>query len=63
MKTTFTLIAALMLGSAAFAHEVKQGDLEIYHPNIPQPPVTAKSAAGYMVVVNEGAQSLSLIHI
>ena len=63
MKPILGLLAALMLTTAAHAHGVKTGDLEIIHPNIPQPPATAKSAAGYMAISNEGDQADRLVGV
>lgn len=56
-----TLFAALMLGTAAMAHQITIGDLEIVHPSIPVPFASAKSAAGYMAIVNNGSESDRLI--
>ena len=63
MKTILGLMAALMMTTAAAAHGVKTGDLEIIHPNIPQPAASAKSAAGYMAISNEGAAADRLIGV
>ena len=63
MKPFLGLLAALMLTTAAHAHGVKTGDLEIIHPNIPQPPASAKSAAGYMAISNEGHHADRLIGV
>lgn len=63
MKTAITLIAALLLAGAAQAHEVTHGTLEVIHPNIPLPPKSAKAAAGYMAIANEGTASDHLIGI
>ncbi len=63
MKALLGLMAALLLSTAAAAHGVKSGDLEIIHPNIPQPAATAKSAAGYMAISNEGATADRLIGV
>ncbi len=63
MKLILGLLAALMLTTAAHAHGVKTGDLEIIHPNIPQPPASAKSAAGYMAISNEGDHADRLIGV
>lgn len=55
MKQIFGILTALMLSTtAAFAHGVTAGKLEIIHPNIPQPIASANSAAGYMAISNEG---------
>ena len=63
MKTILGLMAALMMTTTAAAHGVKTGDLEIIHPNIPQPATSAKSAAGYMAISNEGAAADRLIGV
>lgn len=67
MKLASTLIAALLLSSAvstgAFAHGITHGDLEIIHPNIPQPAKAAKAAGGYMGISNEGKTPDRLIGI
>lgn len=57
MKRTFGLVATLLLCSAPFAHAqgVTSGDLEIVHPAIPAPPAGARSAAGYLEIVNQGS--------
>lgn len=61
MTKVMTLLAALMLGSAAVAHEYNVGALQIDHPYIPAPFAGAKSAAGYMVIVNNGPEADRLI--
>ena len=43
MKRILTFAASLLLAVPALAHEVKVGDLEIIHPNIPQPAASAKA--------------------
>lgn len=64
MKTlTFGLIASLMLTSSALAHGVTAGDIEIIHPNIPQPAASAQAAAGYMGISNSGHDADKLIAI
>lgn len=63
MKAILGLMAALMISTAAAAHGVKTGDLEIIHPNIPQPAASAQSAAGYMAISNEGAAADRLIGV
>ena len=57
MKRTFGLVATLLLCSAPFAHAqgVTSGDLEIVHPAIPAPPAGARSAAGYLEIINQGS--------
>ena len=54
MKRILTLAATLLLALPALAHEVKVGDLEIIHANIPQPAASAKAAGGFMAISNNG---------
>lgn len=61
MTKTLALLAALLLGSAAHAHQITAGDLEIIHPAIPAPFAGAKSAAGFMAIVNNGTEPDRLI--
>lgn len=63
MKQVLGVMAALLLGTAAAAHSITVGAIEIIHPNIPQPPASAKSAAGYMGISNAGAEADRLIGI
>ena len=63
MKRILTLAAALLLAVPALAHEVKVGDLEFIHPNIPQPAASAKAAGGYVSIVNEGTEADRLIGV
>jgi copper(I)-binding protein len=63
MKRIFTLITAVLLLAPALAHEVTVGDLQIIHPNIPQPAASAKAAGGFMAIVNNGAEPERLIGI
>ncbi|NGM44459.1 copper chaperone PCu(A)C [Rhodobacter sp. SGA-6-6] len=63
MKHAFGLIAALMISTAAHAHGVTKGDIEIIHPNIPQPAAGAKAAGGYMGISNEGTEADRLIAV
>lgn len=63
MKRAFLSIVALLMASAAFAHEIKVGDLQIIHANIPAPMNGAQVAAGYMGISNEGDQPDRLIGI
>lgn len=62
-NAAFSLMATVLLGSAAQAHGVTVGNLEIIHPNIPAPIASAKSAAGYMGISNEGTTADRLIGI
>ena len=63
MKRILTLAATLLLAIPALAHEVKVGDLEIIHANIPQPAATAKAAAGIMAITNTGTEADRLIGV
>lgn len=63
MTKILTLLAALMLGSAALAHQITVGDLEFVHPRIPAPFAGAKSAAGYTAIVNSGTEADRLIRV
>lgn len=57
------LMASLLLSTAAFAHEVKAGDLEVIHPHIPAPAASAKAAGGFMAISNEGKAPDRLIAV
>jgi len=61
MTKTLTLLAALLLGTAAPAHQITIGNLEIVHASIPAPFAGAKSAAGFMAIVNNGTEPDRLI--
>ncbi|MBL9059152.1 MAG: copper chaperone PCu(A)C [Mangrovicoccus sp.] len=63
--TRFVLVAlaALLLSTAAHAHGVTAGDIEIIHPAIPAPPASAISAAGYMAIANTGSEADTLVGI
>lgn len=63
MKRLHALLAALLLSSPLAAHEITFGDLQIIHPHIPQPSANAKTAAGYMAIVNNGSEPDRLIGI
>lgn len=63
MKRLLALATALMLAAPVMAHEITVGDLQFIHPHIPQPPASAKSAGGYMAIVNNGAEADRLIGI
>jgi hypothetical protein len=56
MTRCLPLLALIMLGTAAPAHQITAGDLEIVHPHIPQPFAGARAAAGYMAIVNHGSR-------
>ena len=63
MTKTFALIAALLLGGTAGAHELTVGDLQFIHPHIPQPAATAQVAGGYLAISNAGAQADRLMGV
>jgi copper(I)-binding protein len=63
MTKTFALIAALLLGGMADAHELTVGDLQFIHPHILQPAATAQVAGGYLAISNEGAQPDRLVGV
>jgi copper(I)-binding protein len=56
-------MAALLLAHPVHAHGVTVGDLEIIHPNIPQPASSAMAAAGYMGISNAGDEADRLIGV
>jgi periplasmic copper chaperone A len=53
----------MLLPFGAAAHEYKVGDLEIIHPAIVAPPPSARSAAAYVVISNEGTEPDRLIGV
>ncbi|WP_415183672.1 copper chaperone PCu(A)C [Phaeovulum sp.] len=61
----FALATVIWAGFApmAPAHEIVAGDLEIIHAHIPALSPVAKSAAGYMVISNEGKSADRLIGV
>lgn len=64
MKTSLAILTLLMaFAGPVIAHETAVGDLQIIHANIPEPAAAAKSAAGYMVIANDGAEPDALIGI
>lgn len=63
MTRILAFAVALFLALPAAAHEIVAGDLQIIHPHIPQPFASAKTAGGYMAIVNSGAESDRLIGI
>ncbi len=63
MKRILTFAASLLLAVPALAHEVKVGDLDIIHPNIPQPAASAKAAGGFLAISNEGTEADRLIGV
>jgi hypothetical protein len=56
-------MAALLLAHPLHAHGVTVGDIEIIHPNIPQPASSAMAAAGYMGISNAGDEADRLIGV
>lgn len=68
MTPALRLIATLLLAPTlsslpAAAHDVAAGALQIIHPAIPAPAANARSAAGYMVLANEGSTPDRLIGV
>ncbi len=63
MTRLLGLMAALCLAFPVHAHSVTAGDIEIIHPNIPQPAKSAKAAGGYMGISNAGDQPDRLIGV
>jgi copper(I)-binding protein len=63
MTRFLTLAAAIFLAMPGFAHEIIAGDLQIIHPNIPQPAKSAKAAGGFMAIVNNGAEADRLLGV
>lgn len=63
MKRHLVTLAAILMASTAFAHEVTVGDLQIIHANIPAPMGSAQVAAGYMGISNEGDHADTLIGV
>ena len=57
MNRILGLVTTLLLGSLSFAHAhgVTVGEMEIVHPAIPALPAAARSAAGYLEIVNAGS--------
>jgi len=57
------LAALLLLAGPCAAHEFTAGPLEIIHPVIALPYDTARTAAGYMAISNDGREADMLIGI
>jgi periplasmic copper chaperone A len=55
--------AAFFGAAPTFAHEVTVGDLQIIHPYIPQPAASAKTAGGYMAIINSGTEADRLLGV
>lgn len=57
-------VVAMVLGSASgHAHDYKLGELAIEHPWSRATPPAAKTAVGYMTIVNKGAVADRLVEI
>lgn len=65
MKTLLAILSTALLLSAPIthAHSITAGELELIHPSIPEPAAMAKSAAGYLVIANEGSADDRLIGV
>ncbi len=63
MKRLVALATALLLASPLMGHEIVAGDLQIIHPHIPQPAASARTAGGYMAIVNNGTEPDRLVWI
>lgn len=63
MKRLFALLAALCLASPLFAHDMTAGGFQFIHPHIPQPAASAKTAGGYVAIVNDGSAPDRLIGV
>jgi periplasmic copper chaperone A len=63
VKPLLTAVIAAFVASSAFAHDTIVGNFQIIHAAIPAPISTAKSAAGYMAISNEGATEDTLIGV
>jgi copper(I)-binding protein len=57
------LVFALAAAGAAGAHDYKAGDLVIAHPYATATAPTAKTAAGYLTVTNEGSAPDTLLAV
>ncbi|MFC3613641.1 copper chaperone PCu(A)C [Lutimaribacter marinistellae] len=57
------ILSLILLASPLAAHDQMSGDLHIIHPSMPQPLATARSAAGYVTISNEGDTPEELIGI
>lgn len=61
MKPLFSIMAALTLSTAAFAHEYSAGALNIDHPMSFE--TTAKAGGGYMTITNTGESADVLVGV
>lgn len=57
------LLAAVLIGTAASAHEYRIGEIEIVHPHMPAPPQGARTAAGYLEIRNLGTEADVLVGV
>jgi len=57
------LFSLMLLASPLAAHDQVAGDLHIIHPSISAPIASAKSAAGYVTISNEGDTPEELIGV
>lgn len=55
LRLTFPLLLALVLASAAFAHDYKVGALEIGHPWARATPSSAPAGGGFLTITNTGS--------
>lgn len=62
-SSALVLCASLMFASQAAAHGFTAGDLEIGHPHVLAPAASAKSAAGYLTIANQGQDADRLIGV
>jgi copper(I)-binding protein len=56
-------LALALAGSAAAAHDYRAGDLVIAHPYATATAPTARTAAGYLTVTNEGSAPDTLVAV
>lgn len=63
MLRLLTLGLALTLSVPASAHEITSGDIRIFHPQIQVAFASARTAAGYMSISNEGSEADRLIGV
>ncbi|SEP67156.1 hypothetical protein SAMN05428995_101459 [Loktanella sp. DSM 29012] len=61
-RLTFGMTLALLPGFA-FGHDYRVGDLLIEHPFARSAPATAMASAGYMTILNTGAESDTLVAV
>ena len=63
LRTLTFLAAAIATAGAAAAHEFHAGDLSLEHPWIAEPPPGAPTAAGFLVITNDGNAADRLIDV